>query len=106
MPWHREPSSARSRPAAFDGTCPSQSRSRCWRGSPLIGDIRDRGSDVRCFETAHCGASRRATRSESAASSFPVSEDAKRFYLGLGFSESLIEPLTLMVTLGDLQASL
>jgi len=35
-----------------------------------------------------------------------VSEDAKRFYLGLGFSESLIEPLTLMVTLGDLQASL
>jgi GNAT superfamily N-acetyltransferase len=35
-----------------------------------------------------------------------VSEDAKRFYLGLGFSESLIEPLTLMVGLGDLQASL
>jgi GNAT superfamily N-acetyltransferase len=35
-----------------------------------------------------------------------VSEDAKRLYLGLGFSESLIEPLTLMVGLGDLQASL
>lgn len=35
-----------------------------------------------------------------------VSEDAKKFYLGLGFSESPVEPLTLMVTLRDLQASL
>lgn len=35
-----------------------------------------------------------------------VSEEAKALYLALGFSESPLEPLTLMVTLGDLQATL
>jgi GNAT superfamily N-acetyltransferase len=35
-----------------------------------------------------------------------ISEDAKQFYLALGFSESPLEPMTLMVTLGDLRATL
>jgi GNAT superfamily N-acetyltransferase len=35
-----------------------------------------------------------------------ISEDAKAFYLALGLSESPLEPMTLMVTLQDLRASL
>jgi GNAT superfamily N-acetyltransferase len=35
-----------------------------------------------------------------------ISEDAKKFYLALGFSESPLEPMTLMVTLSDLRATL
>jgi GNAT superfamily N-acetyltransferase len=35
-----------------------------------------------------------------------VSDEAKAFYLALGFSESPLEPMTLMVTLSDLRASL
>jgi GNAT superfamily N-acetyltransferase len=35
-----------------------------------------------------------------------ISDDAKAFYLALGFSESPLEPMTLMVTLSELQASL
>jgi predicted N-acetyltransferase YhbS len=35
-----------------------------------------------------------------------ISEEAKKFYLALGFEPSPLEPLTLMVTLGDLQSIL
>lgn len=35
-----------------------------------------------------------------------ISEEAKRFYLALGFEPSPIEPLTLMVTLADVRAAL
>ncbi|HEU0082117.1 MAG TPA: GNAT family N-acetyltransferase [Bradyrhizobium sp.] len=35
-----------------------------------------------------------------------VSDEAKAFYLGLGLSESPLEPMTLMVTLADLRAIL
>lgn len=35
-----------------------------------------------------------------------ISDDAKAFYLALGFSESPLEPMTLMVTLADLRAAL
>ncbi|MEQ1698374.1 MAG: GNAT family N-acetyltransferase [Hyphomicrobiaceae bacterium] len=35
-----------------------------------------------------------------------ISEDAKAFYLALGMSSSPIDPMTLLVTLGDLRASL
>ena len=35
-----------------------------------------------------------------------ISEEAKRFYLALGFDPSPREPLTLMVTLADLRAAL
>lgn len=35
-----------------------------------------------------------------------LSEEAKAFYLRLGFEPSPLEPMTLMVTLGDLRASL
>ena len=34
-----------------------------------------------------------------------ISEDAKAFYLALGMAASPLDPLTLMVTLGDLRAS-
>lgn len=34
-----------------------------------------------------------------------ISDDAKAFYLALGFSESPLEPMTLMVTLSELRAS-
>jgi GNAT superfamily N-acetyltransferase len=34
-----------------------------------------------------------------------ISDDAKAFYLALGFSESPLEPMTLMVTLADLRDS-
>jgi hypothetical protein len=35
-----------------------------------------------------------------------LSEEAKAFYLRLGLSSSPLDPLTLMVTLADLQAAL
>ena len=35
-----------------------------------------------------------------------ISEEAKAFYLALGFDPSPLEPMTLMVTLGDLRAGL
>jgi GNAT superfamily N-acetyltransferase len=35
-----------------------------------------------------------------------ISQEAKRFYLALGFSQSPLEPMTLMITLADLRASL
>jgi GNAT superfamily N-acetyltransferase len=35
-----------------------------------------------------------------------ISDEAKAFYLGLGLSQSPLEPMTLMVTLADLQATL
>jgi len=35
-----------------------------------------------------------------------ISDDAKAFYLALGFEPSPIEPLTLMVTLADIRRSL
>ena len=35
-----------------------------------------------------------------------ISDDAKAFYLALGFSESPLEPMTLMVTLSELRANL
>jgi GNAT superfamily N-acetyltransferase len=35
-----------------------------------------------------------------------ISEDAKAFYIALGFSESPFEPMTLMVTLTDLRESM
>ncbi|HEY1632838.1 MAG TPA: GNAT family N-acetyltransferase [Rhizomicrobium sp.] len=35
-----------------------------------------------------------------------VSEDAKAFYLALGFDPSPLEPLTLMVTLADIRANM
>ena len=35
-----------------------------------------------------------------------ISDDAKAFYLTLGFEPSPIEPMTLMVTLNDIRASL
>lgn len=35
-----------------------------------------------------------------------ISDEAKAFYLALGFSESPLEPMTLMVTLAELQANL
>jgi GNAT superfamily N-acetyltransferase len=35
-----------------------------------------------------------------------ISDDAKAFYLALGLSPSPLEPLTLMVTLADLRATL
>ena len=35
-----------------------------------------------------------------------ISDDAKAFYLALGFDSSPIEPMTLMVTLADLRKSL
>jgi len=35
-----------------------------------------------------------------------ISEEAKDFYLRLGFSVSPVQPMTLMVTLSDLHASL
>jgi GNAT superfamily N-acetyltransferase len=35
-----------------------------------------------------------------------ISDDARAFYLALGFEPSLLEPMTLMVTLADLIASL
>jgi predicted N-acetyltransferase YhbS len=34
-----------------------------------------------------------------------LSEDAKAFYLNLGFDESPLDPMTLMVTVSDLQAA-
>jgi GNAT superfamily N-acetyltransferase len=35
-----------------------------------------------------------------------ISEEAKRFYLALGFDTSPSEPMTLMVTLSDVRAAL
>lgn len=35
-----------------------------------------------------------------------ISEEAKKFYLALGFEPSPIEPMTLMVTLSDIRAAL
>ncbi len=35
-----------------------------------------------------------------------ISEEAKRFYLALGFDVSPLEPMTLMVTLADIRAAL
>jgi hypothetical protein len=35
-----------------------------------------------------------------------ISEQARSFYLALGFEPSPLEPMTLMVTLGDLRATL
>ena len=35
-----------------------------------------------------------------------ISDDAKAFYLALGFEPSPIEPMTLMVTLADIRKSL
>ena len=35
-----------------------------------------------------------------------LSDEAKRFYLSLGLDESPLEPMTLMVTIADLQAAL
>ena len=35
-----------------------------------------------------------------------ISEDAKKFYLALGFDASLNQPMTLMVTLSDVRAAL
>jgi hypothetical protein len=35
-----------------------------------------------------------------------ISEQAKAFYLTLGFETSPLDPMTLMVTLGDVQAIL
>jgi GNAT superfamily N-acetyltransferase len=35
-----------------------------------------------------------------------ISEEAKAFYVALGLSESPLEPMTLMVTLADLRATL
>jgi GNAT superfamily N-acetyltransferase len=35
-----------------------------------------------------------------------ISEDAKAFYLALGLSESPLEPMTLLITLADLRATL
>jgi predicted N-acetyltransferase YhbS len=35
-----------------------------------------------------------------------ISDDAKAFYLALGFEPSPIEPMTLMVTLADIRRSL
>jgi len=35
-----------------------------------------------------------------------ISEEARRFYEGLGFEPSPIDPMTLMITLADLRASL
>ncbi|MGD0636329.1 MAG: acetyltransferase [Beijerinckiaceae bacterium] len=35
-----------------------------------------------------------------------ISEDAKAFYLALGFDPSPLEPITLMVTLADLREAL
>jgi predicted N-acetyltransferase YhbS len=35
-----------------------------------------------------------------------ISEEAKAFYLALGFEPSALEPMTLMVTLGDVRESL
>jgi GNAT superfamily N-acetyltransferase len=35
-----------------------------------------------------------------------ISQEAVKFYLALGFAQSPLEPMTLMVTLGDLRASL
>lgn len=35
-----------------------------------------------------------------------ISEDAKKFYLALGFEPSPLDAMTLMVTLGDLQAAM
>jgi len=34
-----------------------------------------------------------------------ISDDAKAFYLALGFEPSPIEPMTLMVTLADIRKS-
>jgi hypothetical protein len=36
----------------------------------------------------------------------PFSDDAKRFYLAMRLSESPLDPMTLMVTLSNLQSSL
>ena len=35
-----------------------------------------------------------------------ISEDAKAFYLALGFEPSPLDPMTLMITLGDLRAAI
>jgi GNAT superfamily N-acetyltransferase len=35
-----------------------------------------------------------------------ISPEAKRFYVALGFAQSPLEPMTLMITLADLRASL
>jgi GNAT superfamily N-acetyltransferase len=35
-----------------------------------------------------------------------ISEEAKRFYLAIGFAQSPLEPMTLMITLADLRGSL
>ena len=35
-----------------------------------------------------------------------ISEDAKAFYVALGFEASPLEPMTLMVTLADVRKSL
>jgi GNAT superfamily N-acetyltransferase len=35
-----------------------------------------------------------------------ISQEAKNFYLALGFAQSPFEPMTLMITLADLRASL
>jgi hypothetical protein len=35
-----------------------------------------------------------------------ISEEAKAFYLALGFEPSPLEPMTLMVTVADLQRAL
>lgn len=35
-----------------------------------------------------------------------ISEEAKAFYMALGFDPSPVDPMTLMVTLGDIQESM
>jgi GNAT superfamily N-acetyltransferase len=35
-----------------------------------------------------------------------VSDDAKKFYIALGFEPSPLEPMTLMITLADVRAAL
>jgi GNAT superfamily N-acetyltransferase len=81
-------------PIAFPGRLAVD---RGWQG---------RGLGGRCFAIAPDGCCMRLAASGFGGSScMQISEQAKAFYLALGFETSPLDPMTLMVTLGDVQAA-
>jgi hypothetical protein len=66
----------------------------------------DRASDARYSATARCVMQASEAIGIRGMLVHAISEEAKAFYLALGLSESPLEPMTLMVTLADLRATL
>jgi hypothetical protein len=65
------------------------------------------GWDERCFATApHESQTLSDSIGIRGSVVHAISEQAKAFYLALGFEPSQLDPMTLMVTLGDVQAIL